>query len=152
MLIKEYKAPAKINLGLYLMDKRPNGYHELASIFLQLEFHDLVRVELSDADGLDIKTSGPYANVCSDLKKNTIYKAYQTLKSSFNIKGGFKVFLEKNIPAQAGLGGGSSDAAAFMRAINDLLELGLSTTELQTLALNVGADVPFFIRAQAAFV
>lgn len=146
-------APAKINLGLYVTDKRPDGYHELASIFLPLEFFDVLNIEKSDKAGeIEIIAEGPYAFSCNDTKKNTVYKAYQAIKELRCVEQGLRVRIEKNIPPQAGLGGGSSDAGTFIKGMNELLSLGLKSSELKEIACKVGADVPFFVEAKPAFV
>ncbi len=146
-------APAKINLGLYITDKRPDGYHELASIFLPVGLYDLVNIEKDDrTQDISISAEGPFAFSCDDPKKNTVYKAYKAIKELTGIKQGLKVHIQKNIPPQAGLGGGSSDAGAFIRGLNEFLGLGLKPSELKEIGLKVGADVPFFVEGKPAFV
>ena len=145
-------APAKINLGLYITDKRPDGYHELASLFLPVGLFDNLDIQSSGSTGeLEISTSGPFA-FCGDAKNNTVYKAYQAIKQVTGINAGFKVYIEKNIPSQAGLGGGSADAGAFINAVNKVLDLKLKPLELESIASKIGADVPFFISQTPAFV
>jgi len=154
----KFIAPAKINLGLYITGKRADGYHELASIFLPIGLCDTLEVETdnsansSNAGTVTIATKGPFASVCGEPKKNTVYKAYQVIKQATGITQGFKVCIEKNIPSQAGLGGGSSDAGAFIGAVNKILNLNLKPHELEAIGAKVGADVPFFIKQTPAFV
>lgn len=146
-------APAKINLGLYITDKRADGYHELASIFLPVGLYDILEIEKDDTtDDISITTTGPFASSCGDPKKNTVYKAHQAIKQAVTLQQGFKVNIEKNIPPQAGLGGGSSDAGAFISAVNQLMGLSFNSLELQAIGAKVGADVPFFIKGSPAFV
>lgn len=148
----KYLAPAKVNLGLYLTDKRPNGYHELASIFLPIGLYDELGITLNkNTNDMDITTSGPFAfNV--EKTKNTVYKAYVAIKEHCKLNDGFKVNIKKNIPFQAGLGGGSSDAASFILACNELLDLRLSPKDMELIGLSVGADVPFFLKKKPCYV
>ncbi len=148
------KAHAKINLGLYITGKRENGYHELCSAFLPLELHDTI--EIKEADKFSITASGPFAHECPTNEKNTMYAAYSELKD-FLFKKGIKlnpihINIQKNIPSQAGLGGGSSDAAAILRGLNELHSYGLSSVELKKIGAEIGADVPFFIDQEPALV
>ncbi|MBN1114741.1 MAG: 4-(cytidine 5'-diphospho)-2-C-methyl-D-erythritol kinase, partial [Oligoflexia bacterium] len=150
--IKEIKAPAKINLGLYITGKRPDGYHELASIFLPLELHDVIKVSATEVPGFEISVSGPFADQCPANNDNIIYRAYKLLCENCKIDQGVRVGLCKNIPAGAGLGGGSSDAAGFIVLMNDLLGLRMDNAALKNIAAKVGADVPFFIDCKPALV
>ena len=148
------KAHAKINLGLYITGKRDNGYHELCSIFLPIELHD--KIEIKETDKFSITATGPFAHNCPTDRKNTMFVAYSKLKS-FLFKKGIKlnpisIKIEKNIPSQAGLGGGSSDAAAVLRGLNSLYDCGLSSGELKKIGTEIGADVPFFIDEEPALV
>ncbi|MBN2467383.1 MAG: 4-(cytidine 5'-diphospho)-2-C-methyl-D-erythritol kinase [Deltaproteobacteria bacterium] len=134
-------APAKINICLEILAKRTDGYHEIRSV--------LCGVELSDA--ITITPSGKGITVTSNSSQipldetNLAYRAARLLMektaSSFNLT----IHLEKHIPVAAGLGGGSSDAAAVMRAINDIYQVKLSYSELMALGAQIGADVPFFL-------
>ncbi len=154
----KFSAPAKINLGLYITDKRADGYHELASIFLPVGLCDTLEVEIDNSANspnvgtITITTKGPFASACGDPKKNTVYKAYEAIKQATGITQSFKVCIEKNIPSQAGLGGGSSDAGAFIGAVNQILNLSLKPNELEVIGAKVGADVPFFIKKSPTFV
>jgi 4-diphosphocytidyl-2-C-methyl-D-erythritol kinase len=148
------KAHAKINLGLYITGKRDNGYHELCSIFLPIELCD--KIEIKEADKFSITATGPFAHDCPTDEKNTMFKAYSKLKD-FLYKKGIKlnpihINIEKNIPSQAGLGGGSSDAAAVLRGLNDLHDCGLASEELKKIGEEIGADVPFFVDEEPALV
>jgi 4-diphosphocytidyl-2-C-methyl-D-erythritol kinase len=139
-------ANAKINLGLSITEKRPDGYHNIETIFYPVNMYDVL--EFGDADtysfeafGIDIPEDG--VNLCT--------KAYQILKNDFPAIQPISIKLLKNIPVGAGLGGGSSDAAYVLKAVNDLNKLGLSKEQLQQYASKLGADCPFFISNKPVF-
>jgi len=148
------RSHAKINLGLYITGKRSNGYHELCSAFLPIELHD--KIEINKADKFCITATGPFADVCPTDEKNTMFKAYSKLKSIMSTKGvelsPVEISIQKNIPSEAGLGGGSSNAAAVLKGLNTLFSLGLDSEELRGVGAQIGADVPFFIDEQPALV
>jgi len=148
------KSHAKINLGLYITGKRSNGYHELYSVFLPIELHD--KIKINKANKFSITATGPFGEVCPTDEKNTMFKAYSKLKDLMSTKGvefaPVKIEIEKNIPSEAGLGGGSSNAAAVLKGLNALYELRLSSQELKIIGSEIGADVPFFIDEEPALV
>ncbi|MEI6092362.1 MAG: 4-(cytidine 5'-diphospho)-2-C-methyl-D-erythritol kinase [bacterium] len=154
------KTPAKINLGLYITGKRPNGYHELASIFLPVGLFDNLDLNInSSSNTLKINVSGPFSDSCPSDEKNIVFKIYNLMKDLFMERKknndhnlGIDLTLTKNIPSEAGLGGGSSDAAGFLKALNQIWDLNLSIEELKTIGSKVGADVPFFIQESPAMV
>jgi len=133
-------SPAKLNLALRIISKRKDGFHELVTLF-----H---RISLKDTLVLEKQTEG-IRFFCSHLrvpkKNNLIVRAFHLLKSQHPFKGGVKVRLTKRIPVGGGLGGGSSNAAAFLVGINRLYRLGLSRDELMELGGSLGSDVPFLI-------
>jgi len=134
----ELLAPAKVNLGLSVLHRRPDGYHELHTLFAALRVGDRLWVEaIPEGIGLEVRGQGLPANT-----ENLVYKAALAYLSAAGWPGGVKVVLEKNLPLAAGLGGGSSDAAAVLRA---LARLYPSSQNLSSLALELGADVPFFL-------
>ncbi|MFA5455556.1 MAG: 4-(cytidine 5'-diphospho)-2-C-methyl-D-erythritol kinase [Sulfurimonas sp.] len=148
--MKLYKAYAKVNIFLKITGIR-GGYHEIISRFMRVDslYDELSFVEKEPSD--HFKITGEFS--CS-TKQNTIYKAYTALLeflneasaiSLKNLMSKYGVHVKKNIPAFAGLGGGSSDAATFLKMCNEVLHLGLSQNELALIGLKVGADVPFFI-------
>jgi 4-diphosphocytidyl-2-C-methyl-D-erythritol kinase len=139
------KSHAKINLGLYITGKRSNGYHELCSAFLPIELCD--KIEITKSDKFSISATGPFASTCPTDERNTMFKAY----SKLNVHP-VKISIEKNIPSEAGLGGGSSNAAAVLKGLNDLYGLKLSAQELKNIGSSIGADVPFFIDEEPALV
>lgn len=134
------KAPAKINLTLNITKKREDGYHELETVMQTVDLYDILDIEKSDEFSLEIKNS----NLSAD-ENNLVYKASKIFFEYTKIKGNCKVLLEKNIPFGAGLGGGSSDAAHTLIALNKLYNCNLSDDILKMFALKLGADVPFFI-------
>ena len=149
--MKQYKAFAKVNIFLKVTGTRDN-YHEIISRFMKIEtLYDtleFVPKEETDAKANSFKIIGSFS--CT-TEQNTIYKAYFALKKATssqaleNLMQKYAVKVTKNIPAFAGLGGGSSDAATYLRMCNTVLDLGLSYKELAVIGLEVGADVPFFI-------
>ena len=137
-------AYAKINVGLNITGKMENGFHELDSIMVPIDLHDTIKITKSNVDSFE-------SNV--DLlwdEHNLIYRAIQLMREHYNLKGGLSVSLTKRIPQEAGLGGGSADAAAVLRLINRLYDLKLSKGELARLGLELGSDVPFCIYQKPA--
>ncbi|MFA6941026.1 MAG: 4-(cytidine 5'-diphospho)-2-C-methyl-D-erythritol kinase [Clostridiaceae bacterium] len=135
------KAYAKVNLALDITGKLDNGYHELNMIMQTINIYDLIDIEKAK-DGIEIKCNKKY--IPTD-KRNTVYKAAQILIDSFNIKSGISIKIKKTVPSQAGLGGGSSDAAAVLKTMNQLFNLKIDDNDLARIAKDIGADIPFFI-------
>lgn len=139
----ELKALAKINLGLDVLGKRENGYHDVRMIMQSIYLYDTIRIEKAKEDeGISL---------CSNLSylpsdgSNIAYKAAQLLKDEFAIKEGVRITLEKHIPVAAGLAGGSSNAAAVLFGMNRMFRLGLSQQDLMDRGVKLGADVPYCI-------
>lgn len=141
------KAPAKINLLLRVLRKRPDGYHDLASVMQQISIYDELEYSLQQ-DGITLHCPG---TALPTNEQNLIYRAAQTIFNHTGYRNGVEIVLNKYIPSAAGLGGGSSDAATTLMTLNDLCSLGLSKTELIKLGAKLGADVPFFIFGRSAF-
>ena len=139
------KAPAKVNLTLDVTGKRPNGYHDLKMIMQTISVFDEIKLSLTEEEKIDLHMNKELPDKIL-AEKNLVYKAAALMKEKFDIKGGFDIELQKNIPAAAGLAGGSSDCAATLIAINEVCELGLTTQELCDIGVKLGADVPFCIR------
>ena len=137
-------ARAKLNLTLEVLGRRSDGYHETASIMQTLELADTVNIESSES--LEVSCSAP------DLggKTNLAWKAAELLRREAGVSKGAHISIDKNIPVSAGLGGGSSDAAATLVGLNSMWELGLSHDELRALGAEVGSDVPFLIEGGTA--
>lgn len=138
----ELKAYAKINLGLDVVRRREDGYHEVRMIMQSIGLYDTLDVSAEDTPGIRITTDN--TTLPTD-KDNLIYKAAKLLMDEYNIDKGLCVNLNKNIPIAAGLAGGSTDAAATMKAVNEIFGLGLSEDELMKRAVKIGADVPYCI-------
>jgi len=137
----EVKAAAKINLSLDVLGKRKDGYHELRMIMQTISLHDSVFIEKS-ASGLDIKCE---SSLVPQNESNIAWKAANLLINRYGIKCGVKLNIIKRIPVSAGLAGGSTDAAAVLRGMNQLFSLGLDNSELRELGVKLGADVPYCV-------
>ena len=136
-------AGCKVNLGLRITGVRENGYHELDSLFWPLPRPcDRLHISQTDAAGIVVRCDAPGI----DPKRNTLTKAYEALAGRVPGLPGLEVRLNKGIPSGAGLGGGSSDAAALLRWLNDRLPSPLDEAALANVALAVGADTPFFLK------
>lgn len=156
--ILRIEAPCKINVHLQVKDRRPDGYHNLESIFVALAFGDTLWVDQTEEAGAcTILMDWPFAGMVPEegvlpLEKNTIYQAISLFRVQTGFTGGIRVRIEKRIPLGAGLGGGSSDAASMLRALQFLIAPQLSQDQLLEMALALGSDVPFFLWGGAALV
>lgn len=140
-----FPAPAKLNLFLHVVGRLPNGYHQLQTLFRLIDFCDFLKFEPSDEILLKTKITGV------EDADNLCFKAAMALKTATNYKKGAAIFLEKNLPQGGGLGGGSSDAATVLMALNFLWQTNLPREDLLKIAITLGADVPFFIFGDNAF-
>lgn len=140
-------APAKVNLTLRVLGRRADGFHELETLMAPLDLADRLEVELKDSPGVDFSCSDPSLPVDGS---NLVCRAVTAFAASTGRDFGVRIHLEKRIPHGAGLGGGSSDAAATLKALNELLGAGLTTEDLEKLAASIGSDVAFFIRGVPA--
>ncbi|MGM0904606.1 MAG: 4-(cytidine 5'-diphospho)-2-C-methyl-D-erythritol kinase [Bacillota bacterium] len=136
------KAPAKINLSLDVLHKRPDGYHEVEMVMTTIDLADRIEMSLLDKDTIKINSQNRFV---PDDQRNLAYQAARLLKERFNVEKGVSIAIEKTIPVAAGLAGGSSDAAATLRGLNKLWQLGLSIDELATLGSEIGSDVSFCV-------
>jgi 4-diphosphocytidyl-2-C-methyl-D-erythritol kinase len=140
---KDIKSFAKINLGLKILDLLPDGYHAISTIMQEIDLHDLITIEPIEQLEIKITCTGPvsvppdYSNLC--------VQAAQLIFSNYNCNHGIHIFLNKNIPVGAGLGGGSSNAATILCSLNKLFKLKINDFDLHQLAFQLGCDVPFFI-------
>ena len=141
------ESPAKINLRLEILKKREDGYHELRTVLQKINLHDLLYFSLKKGRGISITTDHPSLPVG---KSNLVYQAVQSILKRSNYQGGVLIKIEKRIPLGAGLGGGSSNAATALKAMNQLLKMDLSKKELMRMGLEIGADIPFFLLEGAA--
>lgn len=142
------KARAKVNLSLDVTGIREDGYHEMKMINHSIDLHDVLTFEACE-EGIEL-TSNQDAIPLDE--RNLVMKAAQKLRHQFAVKQGVKIHLEKRIPAQAGLAGGSSDAAATLKALNALWQLGLSQSQLLAIGVTIGADVPYCLVGGTALV
>ncbi|MCD8291920.1 MAG: 4-(cytidine 5'-diphospho)-2-C-methyl-D-erythritol kinase [Prevotella sp.] len=139
---------AKINLGLNVVNKRTDGYHDLETVFYPVNINDVLSINVPDDN---IATEFPCSlsinglNIEGNTQDNLVVKAYNLLKNRFSSLPNVNMVLTKNIPSQAGMGGGSSDCAFTIRILNKLFNLNLSIPEMQQLAASLGADCAFFI-------
>lgn len=144
---------AKINLGLNIVSKRPDGYHNLETVFYPINLCD--KLEINELQG------EPFQEHCrlildgmkleGDARDNLVVKAYNIMREMHPQIPDVTIRLTKNIPSQAGIGGGSSDCAYTIRLLNKMFNIGLSTAEMRSIALRLGADCPFFIDPVPSF-
>lgn len=146
---KEYKAYAKVNIGLDVLRRREDGYHEVKMIMQTVNLFDNLSIEDFEDDNGTIVISANQDTIPVN-EDNLIYKAAKLLMDEFSISKGVKIHLEKNIPVAAGMAGGSTDAAATLVGINEVFSLGLSTEELMKRGVKIGADVPYCIMGGTA--
>lgn len=139
-------APAKINLFLEVVDKRIDGYHNIRTIFQKIELFDELSFEEAD-NGIELTIEGASLPTGHE---NIVYRAVKGIIDYANIKKGLRIHLKKNIPVAAGLGGGSSNAAAALLGACSIWDIGISFHELLVIAADLGADVPFFLYGASA--
>lgn len=136
------KALGKINLGLDVLGRRPNGYHDVRMVMQTVYLYDQILLEKTDKEGISLETNLFYLPV---NENNLAYRAAKMLIDEFAIKEGVHISLEKHIPVAAGMAGGSSNAAAVLYGMNRLFQLGLTDQELMDWGVQLGADVPYCI-------
>ncbi|QXJ38400.1 4-diphosphocytidyl-2-C-methyl-D-erythritol kinase [Parageobacillus caldoxylosilyticus] len=136
------KAPAKINLSLDVLHKRPDGYHEVKMVMTTIDLADRIELIPRADDAIQIISQNRFV---PDDHRNLAYQAAKLLKETFSIKQGVAISITKHIPVAAGLAGGSSDAAATLRGLNKLWNLGLTLDELAELGAQIGSDVSFCV-------
>jgi len=141
------RAYAKVNLGLDVVSKREDGYHELKSIMVPIQLHDLIDIHANSETRFEC-----VPNFKISPEKNTLLKMVEVCRKKYNFKEQFAIRLHKHIPSQAGLGGGSSDAAVVLNYLDTYFKWNLSDQEKIELAVQVGADVPFCLFEKPALV
>lgn len=141
------KSSSKINLGLKVLNLRNDNYHNINSIFIEIDLYDIITFIPSNSFSLTCSNNNITIN-----EENTIVKAYEILNKKFNFQNHYKILLEKNIPISGGMGGGSSNAAFTLKALNKLNNLKLTNQQLCKISLNIGSDVPFFIEGRVKLV
>ena len=142
----KYLAPAKLNLFLHITKRRPDGYHELQTLFQLIDYYDELDFKVRSDNVINLK-----CNADIPLQDNLVFKAARFLQQHCNIPQGVNIYLYKRIPTGMGLGGGSSDAATTLRVLNRLWDCRLNNTQLMTYGKDLGADIPLFINAQSAW-
>ena len=143
------KAPAKINLGLDVLGKRADGYHELEMVMSSVDLADRLIMEELEEDKIIIETNKAFLPID---KRNNVYQVASIVKKRYGINKGILIRITKNIPVAAGLGGGSTDCAAALRGMDRLWQLGLTMPELIDIGMEVGTDVPYCIYGTTAFI
>ena len=143
------RAPAKINLSLLIAGKRPDGFHEIETLMAKINLYDELLFESGKSGQIELVCKGSYPVPAGE--DNLVYKACQMLLSRAALKSGIRITLTKNIPAGAGLGGGSSDAAAALIGLNKFAKTGFSKQRLSDMAAELGSDVAFFIGGPLAY-
>lgn len=142
---------AKINLGLNIIEKRPDGYHNLETIFYPINLQDALEVTRRENNDKEYTLHISGAPLEGEPEDNLVVKAYKLLKKDYPGLLPVDIHMYKHIPAGAGLGGGSSDAACMIKLLNDKFSLGLSTERMEEYAVKLGADCAFFIRNKPVF-
>ena len=137
-----WPSPAKLNLFLHILGRYPNGYHQLQSLFQMLDTGDRLAFSLNTTGDITISPEIPGVNT----EDNLVYRAASMLQHHCNVSQGVDILLDKQLPMGGGIGGGSSNAATTLVALNHYWQCKLSTDELAELGLTLGADVPIFVR------
>lgn len=142
---------SKINIGLRVVERRPDGYHNLASIFLPIGWSDVLEIVPGEGDGIRLDAGPDFAG--EDMTRNLVYKAAVAVEKYLGSSlPPVDIYLRKVVPMGAGLGGGSADAAYTIRGLNSVFNLGLDDAAMARIAVTVGADCPFFIYNRPALV
>lgn len=141
---------AKINLGLNITEKRPDGYHNLETIFYPIPVEDALEINILNEGNEKFRLHQAGMEIAGEAENNLVVKAYKLLDTRFNLPP-IDIHLFKHIPSGAGLGGGSADAAFMLKLLNEKFNLGLATEELEDYAARLGADCAFFVRNQPTY-
>ena len=143
----QIKSFAKINLGLKVLNKRDDDFHNINSIFIQIDLHDILNFIPSKKFSIECDNNHIPTN-----HHNTIYKAYNILDDIYSFNNHYTILLNKKIPIESGLGGGSSNAAATLMMLNKIHNLNLNVEQLMEIGIKIGSDVPFFIKGGCKLV
>ncbi len=135
------KAPSKINLAIDVLNKREDGYHDIDIVTLPLQLHDCLELEVFPAKYGTFLTCDDNSIICDE--SNLVYKAYRLMKKKYKFDSGMRIKIYKNIPVEAGLGGGSADAAALINGLNKIFKLKMTDQEKIDIAIQIGSDVPY---------
>ncbi len=145
------RSNAKINLGLNILSKKLNGYHEIESLMQEIDFYDEIDIEVSDKRG-DIEITSSGIDINCEHKNNTCYKITNLLKKEYGINNKISLKINKRIKVGSGLGGGSSNAAAVLNFLNSFFKLKITKSQKNILCQKIGMDVPFFLEGGLQYV
>jgi 4-diphosphocytidyl-2-C-methyl-D-erythritol kinase len=140
---------AKINLGLHILSRRPDGYHNLETLLHPVRLYDALEIVPTEPAGAPTRFSQTGIPLAGDPQQNLVLRAYRLLQQHHSLPE-LDIYLQKHIPSGAGLGGGSADAAFMLKLLNETADLNLTNEQLENYAARLGADCPFFIRNQPA--
>ena len=143
------KAYAKINLVLDVLRRRQDGYHDVRMVMQHLDLYDVLTFRVSDAEERRIVITSNRSDIPTD-SRNLVYRAIDLMFDTYGIDVGIEVYIEKNIPVEAGMAGGSTDCAAALHAVNELFGLGADISALMELGVKLGADVPYCVMGRTA--
>ena len=141
---------AKINIGLQVTERRPDGYHNLDTIFYPIPINDALEVIVAEGADYDCQLHISGITIEGDTDNNLVVRAYRLLAADFTLPP-VDIYLHKHIPTGAGLGGGSADAGFMIRLLNEMFELGISIEQMEMYATQLGADCPFFITGNPVY-
>lgn len=141
---------AKINIGLQVTERRPDGYHNLDTVFYPIPINDALEVIVAEGADYDCRLHISGIHIEGDTDNNLVVRAYRLLAADYTLPS-VDIYLHKHIPTGAGLGGGSADASYMLRLLNEMFELGLTTEQLEAYATRLGADCPFFITSRPVY-
>ena len=141
---------AKINIGLQVTERRPDGYHNLDTVFYPIPINDALEVIVAEGADYDCCLHISGITIEGDTDNNLVVRAYRLLAADYTLPS-VDIYLHKHIPTGAGLGGGSADASFMLRLLNEMFELGITTEKLETYAARLGADCPFFITGKPVY-
>lgn len=141
------QAPAKVNLVLRILAKRPDGYHDIETLMAPISLADEIDIAVTEGDGIELECDQGDLPVGPG---NLVWRAADVFRKETGLRFHARIVLRKRIPHGAGLGGGSSDAAAVLKALDETLQAGLGSQKLEAMAAKIGSDIPFFIRCKPA--
>ena len=141
---------AKINIGLQVTERRPDGYHNLDTVFYPIPINDALEVIVAEGADYDCRLHISGITIKGDTDNNLVVRAYRLLATDYTLPS-VDIYLHKHIPTGAGLGGGSADASFMLRLLNEMFELGITTEKLEAYAARLGADCPFFITGNPVY-
>ena len=141
---------AKINIGLQVTERRPDGYHNLDTVFYPIPIHDALEVMVAEGADYDCRLHISGMEIAGDTDTNLVVRAYRLLAADYSLPP-VDIYLHKHIPTGAGLGGGSADAGFMLRLLGEMFALGITTEQLEAYATQLGADCPFFITSSPVY-